>query len=364
MTEPLGQGGHRRYDVPLVVQEHRPLTDRLAGQLRLSPSLQVAPDDEEEARRKVRDGSAVAAVILPEGLEADLLAGRSPRLTLVRQGESNVYLYARQEVERAVTRLASAVVAADLSLKGSGITGNGVPETATRGSEEWLATVDAVLARWSDPALSIGVTEVRPPGAGRPLRQVDQKAIGFALMIIFMSVMLSSGTVLSERAAGTWQRLIATPVSRTEIIVGYVLGYFASGWVQFGLMILETRLIFGANWGNPLGLAAVGSLFILASGALGLVLAGFVKTHQQQASLVSLIGVTTAMLSGLFWPLEATSRMLQTVARAMPQYWAAVGLTGTVSRGVGWLTLGTPLLVLGGMTMVFLIVGISRVRFE
>lgn len=359
MSQPLGQGGQRRYEVSLVNQGDGPLTARLAKEIELSPVLKIAATSEPEARRRVENGSVVAAVILPASLETDLLDGRSPGLTLVRQGETNVYLYARQEVERALTRVASAIAAAD-----RGATEAGSAPAAARGSATWLAAVDTALARWSEAGISVSVTPVLPPGAGRPLRQVDQKAIGFALMMVFMGMMQASGSVLTERAAGTWQRLVATPATRAEVMGGYLTGHFTVGWLQFGLMVLETRLIFGANWGSPLGLLAVGSLFILTAVALGLALAGFVKTFQQQSALVALLGIATSMLAGLFWPLEATSKALQVAARGMPQYWASLGLTNTVARGLDWTTLAMPLLVLGAMTAVFMAVGIRRVRFD
>jgi len=178
-------------------------------------------------------------------------------------------------------------------------------------------------------------------------------------------VMNSAGTILNERADGTWKRLLATPARRMEIVSGYLLGYFLVGWLQFGLLILATRLLFGMDWGDPLVLAGIVSLYVLTATALGLFLAGLVKTFQQQSNIVAIAGTLTSIISGAFWPLEMSPPVIQALARATPQFWAGRCLTDSILRGRPDLaTIGPPLLVLAGMTLVLLPLAASRVRFE
>jgi ABC-2 type transport system permease protein len=175
---------------------------------------------------------------------------------------------------------------------------------------------------------------------------------------------MSAGVVLEERVAGTWQRLLATPARKVEIVLGYLFGFFINGWAQMGILIVATRLVFGVSWGNPLGLIVLTSVFILTATALGLAIAGIVKTPQQQSAAANIGAVVTSMVAGIYWPYEMMPSFMQKIGLLMPQYWAMRGYQELLARGGSLTTMGTPLLILGGIAVVLLGFGVSRVRFE
>ncbi len=346
------EGAGRHLAVAVVRQDDTLLASRFITELEASPVLETQVTTESVARARVRDSQVVAAVLIAPGFQSDLVAGRTPGLILVRQAETDIYVTAREEVRRALARLASAVVAADFA-------------GAEPMSPGWVSSLDRTMAIWRGSPASLAAVEVSPRDGAPGLRQVDAKAIGFILMIILMSVMNSAGTILNERADGTWMRLLATPARKMEILSGYLLGYFLIGWLQFGLLILATRFLFGVDWGDPVLLAGVVSLYVFTATALGLLLAGSVKTFQQQSNVVAVAGTLTSLISGAFWPLEMSPPVIRALARATPQFWAGRCLTDTILRGRPDLqTIGPPLLVLAGMTLVLLGLAAGRVRFE
>ena len=115
MLPPDAEGGGRRLAVAVVRQDDTPLAARFVAELQASPALDTQLTTEGTARRRVRDSRVAAALLIPAGFQGDLVAGRTPGLVLVRQAETDIYITAREEVNRALTRLASAVVAADLT---------------------------------------------------------------------------------------------------------------------------------------------------------------------------------------------------------------------------------------------------------
>ena len=92
--------------------------------------------------------------------------------------------------------------------------------------------------------------------------------------------------------------------------------------------------------------------------------AGLVRTYQQQTSVASLVMTASGMLSGIFWPVEVMPAFMQTIAKAMPQYWAMQGFTNIMLRGNDVTSLLLPGGILLGMTILFLTFGVSRVTFE
>jgi len=71
---------------------------------------------------------------------------------------------------------------------------------------------------------------------------------------VFFFVFLISGiAVLKERTTGTLERLLSTPVKRSEIVISYMIGYGMFALLQtvivvlYGVYILHIELI-GSLW--------------------------------------------------------------------------------------------------------------------
>lgn len=332
-------------------REQSALAQTLRDELGRSSVIAVTDVTEDEARSQVKAGDVIAGVVVPAGFADALLSGDHPGITLIRQDQSNLYVTAAGEVERTVDRVASAIVAADLV-------------SPDRSTPAWQTAFAATLAKWHEPGRDVAVLPVTKPVVNSLVSQGNMSAIGFCIMFVMLSVMVSAGVVLEERTAGTWRRLLATPARKFEIVLGYIAGFFINGWVQMGILVLATRLLFGVSWGDPLGFFVLTSLFILASTAIGVAVAGIVKTAQQQSAVANIAVVVTSMVAGTYWPYEMMPRFMQRIGTFMPQYWALRGYKELLLRGGDLVALGLPLLVLGGITVVLLAFGVSRVRFE
>ena len=53
-----------------------------------------------------------------------------------------------------------------------------------------------------------------------------------AMLILFFGFLLSGISFLRERSQGTRERLMASPVSRVDILVGYLLGFLVFAMLQ------------------------------------------------------------------------------------------------------------------------------------
>ena len=201
----------------------------------------------------------------------------------------------------------------------------------------------------------------------------------FAYFFVFI---LTGISFLRERIGGTLERLLATPVSRAEIVVGYSLGFgfFATIQVAIVLAFVLGRLqipelgpipAFAIGLGvhtsgNPL----VAYLLVLVLGlgavSLGILLSTFARTELQVLQFIPIVIVPQALLTGFFWPIEQLPSLLQPVARVLPVTYAIDGLRQVMIAGAD-LTSPQVLLDLGVLTAVaaiFMILAAATIRRE
>jgi ABC-2 type transport system permease protein len=193
---------------------------------------------------------------------------------------------------------------------------------------------------------------------------MSSHAAGFSIMFVMMMLLSVTGTIIEARNNGVWYRILATPASKFEIAFGYLLSFFLIGWIQFGILLISTHYLFDVQWGNPLSIAILVSALLFAIVGLGLCIAGMAKTVEQQASIGNLIVVSTCMLSGVYWPIEITPEFMQKMAEFLPQTWAMKGFTELIVSGGTWIDIIDSIAVLIGFGLVFLVVGMKRIRFE
>ena len=170
-----------------------------------------------------------------------------------------------------------------------------------------------------------------------------------AFFSYFLVFVLTGISFLRERVGGTLERLLATPVRRSEIVTGYSagFGFFATLQVilimAFALGTLHVPVIgplpgfsigLGiANAGSP-GLAFLVAL-LLALGAvnLGIFLSTFARTELQVVQFIPIVIVPQALLCGLLWPISSLPELLQPIAKVLPLTYAIDGLREVLVKG-------------------------------
>nr|WP_269135822.1 ABC transporter permease [Sporosarcina cyprini] len=193
--------------------------------------------------------------------------------------------------------------------------------------------------------------------------KMSYSSAGFSIMFVMIVMLFTTGTLIEARSMGIWSRLLTTPATRIQLTLGYVLSFFIIGFVQFSLLILLTSLLFGVQWGDPLGLAVLVITLLLCVVGLGMAIATLVKTSEQQSAVGMLLIISTSMLGGVYWPLDIVPEFMRKIANFVPQSWAIEGFKSLVD-GAALGDIMTPILVLLGFSIVFLSIGISRVRYQ
>lgn len=183
---------------------------------------------------------------------------------------------------------------------------------------------------------------------------------------VFLFVFLISGlALLKERTSGTLDRLLATPVKRSDIVFGYMASY--------GLLaILQTLIIiFVAVWllkveivGNIWSVLFINILVALVALAFGILLSTFAESEFQMIQFIPLIIVPQLLFSGLI-PLDSMPNWAQVFAGIMPLKYAGDAQASIILYGKSITTEGLNIAVLLLFLVVLTIinvVGLKRYR--
>ena len=183
---------------------------------------------------------------------------------------------------------------------------------------------------------------------------------------VFFFVFLISGmALLKERTTGTLDRLLATPVKRSDIVYGYMLAYSFIAALQTVVIVLSTIWLLDLEvLGNIGDVIIVNILFALVALAFGLLLSTLAKSEFQMIQFIPLIIIPQLFFSGII-PLDSMTGWMQSIGKVFPLYYAGNALSKIVLNGTSIVYLGNDLLVLSLFLVILTIlniVGLKRYR--
>jgi ABC-2 type transport system permease protein len=190
-----------------------------------------------------------------------------------------------------------------------------------------------------------------------PITTFAPAIVGF--FAYFFVYILTGVSFLRERTGGTLERLMATPVTRGEVVIGYTLGFGLFATIQVAVLMLWALGSLQVPALGPLppfsiglGVAVNGSpllaflvVVLLAVGAvsLGIFLSTFARTELQVIQFIPIVLVPQFLLSGVLFPVSSLPSILQPLVAIMPLNYAVDGLRQVFIRGAD---LGVPALQL------------------
>ena len=203
-----------------------------------------------------------------------------------------------------------------------------------------------------------------------------------AFLAYFFVYILTGISFLRERTGGTLERLMATPVTRGEVVLGYTFGFGLFATLQVGLLLAwslgsvtipalgplpELSVGLGLpNAGNPLLAYLVVVLAALGSVSLGIFLSTFARTELQVIQFIPIVIVPQFLLCGVLFPVSSLPAVLQPFVWIMPLTYAVDGLRQVLVAGADLATraLQVDLLVLAGIAVLFAVVAALTIRRE
>jgi ABC-2 type transport system permease protein len=188
---------------------------------------------------------------------------------------------------------------------------------------------------------------------------------GVIVMILGMvSTILTALTVAREWERGNMEQLFATPVLRSQVILGKLIPYAALGFVQALLVLTLGSYMFDVPIvGSLVLLFSASLLFLVCSLAIGLLVSVATKSQLLSVQFAALLGFMPAMLlSGFIFPIANMPGWLQLLSMAFPARYYLLTLRGILLKGNGLEVLAPQFFALIAFATIVLTLAVIKFR--
>jgi ABC-2 type transport system permease protein len=293
--------------------------------------IQAEVDTLEEAQERLARGGIKAAIVIPRDFMKQIEAGEEVQLQLLLDGTDNNSAPIVEGVAQRVIQRYNA-------------------ERAVRGL--WARGVRPDRGRRLIQPVYVQ-TEIRYNPGLRYLSYVMPGVIGLTLQLL--TVMLMAVSITRERERGTLDQLMASPITRSELILGKLVPYLG-----MSLLNVVTILFVADRWFNvpvrerlPL-LLAFCALFVLTSLATGLLISAVSRSQFQAIQIAVFYVLPVFMLSGAYAPIEAIPDTIRPITYLFPLMYFCRAVRAVTLRDAGLFLVWKDLAVLGGFVVILL----------
>lgn len=305
-------------------------------------------------------GSRAAVMdMLATGVVAPVAEARTPDelVAMLRRGDISVGIAVPSDFEQ---RKAQGREALQVMVDGS--------DTSVQGAAAQLAqmTLDASARAREAPLAStpppapIGVVAFYNPERRSAVNIVP----GLIGVILTMTMVLFTGvSIVRERERGNMELLIATPLSRTELMVGKVLPFIAIGLVQTTvILVLGIWLFTVPVRGSLSDVYLAAGLLILANLTLGLMISTRAQSQFQAMQMTFFVFLPSILLSGFMFPFAGMPKAVQWLAEVLPLTHFLRLIRGVMLRGADLAEMWIDVVALLTFTAVMMSTAILRFR--
>jgi ABC-2 type transport system permease protein len=158
-----------------------------------------------------------------------------------------------------------------------------------------------------------------------------------AVIMSIISAMLTSLTVSREWERGTMEQLAATPVSRTEVILGKLVPYLAIGLIDVAVAVIVGVYVFEVPFrGNLLTFALGTTVFLIGVLGLGTLLSTGLKSQLLASQAAIFATYLPALLfSGFMYTISNMPVILQWISAIVPARYYVTFTRGVFLKGNG-----------------------------
>lgn len=184
-----------------------------------------------------------------------------------------------------------------------------------------------------------------------------------AALGLFFGFLLTGISFLRERSQGTMERLMASPVSRLDIVLGYLMGFFLFALVQSALILFFIIYVLGVHYSGDLWQIVLFQIVVVAGAVgLGIFISTFARNEFHVVQFIPLVILPQMFLCGLLWPVEQMPGYLQWIANFLPLTYAVRGMRDIMLTGKGLLDVGVDVLILVGFAAVMSVAAALTLR--
>lgn len=307
-----------------IVGVHAPqiggVVAEIVANLEAADSIEVALyPDRQSLEEAVERGRATAGVFLPEEIEETVAGGDAAVVGFISRPDgfgAQLQSVVGSALSAAMKPLGAARFAS-LEI--------GVPfQDALDNSRE----ISGAL-----PGVEVDVTyqgkAIFPSSLGR----FDLGASQQLALFVFITALTGSAALILTRQLGISRRMLSTPTAMGVVIAGESLGRFGVAMFQGVYIMVVTLVIFGVNWGDPLGAFLILAAFSAVGAGAAMLMGSLFSNDQQAGGIAVVASLGLAALGGSMVPIELFPPTMQRIALLTPHAWALDGFAELVRRG-------------------------------
>src|SRR5947207_3239332 len=266
----------------------------------------------EQVNSTLQNGNADAVVIFPPDFAQQVFAGQNPTVQIQLEGSDPTVASAMNDLTQAFTHQLGVALAA---LKGQ--PGQAIPQVLD--SSQLPFTINGPRYLHGDPQYTFN----------------DSTAPLFiGIFSFFFVFLLTSIAFLRERSQGTIERVMVSPLTRAELVMGYICGFTLFALVQSLLILLFVVFALKVHYSGNLALVfLVSALLTIGSVNLGIFLSTFAQNEFQVVQFIPLVLGIQIFLSGVFWPVAQLPAALRPISYILPLTYANDALRGVMLKG-------------------------------
>ncbi|MCW3096115.1 MAG: family transporter protein [Chthonomonadaceae bacterium] len=188
---------------------------------------------------------------------------------------------------------------------------------------------------------------------------------GFAVYFVFFMANGVASTLLTERQEGTLRRMLTTPVSRSQVLVGKLLARGVMGMIQTAILFLVGHFWLNLHLdSSPIGILVTALATIFCATGLGLLIATMGKTMEQIQGMTTMVLLLMGLLSGTLVPRQLLPESMQKLSLITPHAWALNAYQDMILRHKPLLATLPNIGVVLLFGVVFFGLALARFRFE
>ena len=223
---------------------------------------------------------------------------------------------------------------------------------ASEGSNQLMARVKQALPQLNLKAKAPEIKESYQYGDEHTSFFTSMIPVLIGFVVFFFVFLISGMALLKERTSGTLERLLATPVKRSEIVYGYMLSYGLIAILQTAVVVLAAIWLLDVEVvGNLFHVIIVSVVLALVALAFGILLSTLAKSEFQMMQFIPLVIMPQLFFSGII-PLSSIGDWAQTVGKFLPLTYSGDAMSQIILYGRG---LGDILPNIGGL-LIFLVI--------
>jgi len=294
-------------------------------------SIEFVITEEEEARDEVRAGRSEVAIRLMEDDYRLVTASNMPIIQVVEQHVDQVF--------NEQARLEAAA-------------GNQDVTDLRNKVESYLETPPIKLQ-----TASLDGGEIPNYDMGKQL------LFGFTLFIAMFTIGFKVNGITADKVSGIWNRLILSPVSKTNMYVGHLLYSFCIGFFQMLIVFLIFQYGMNYDLGNFQMIIVIAAVYTLSMVSVAMLITGIVKTPEQFQMIYPSIIPMIPVVSGVYMqPGTISNPVLVFIGDIFPLSHAVEAMMDVALFNAGWNDIVLPIVLMLVIAVFCMGIGVNMVE--